>query len=166
MAATPEEVQAAQKYLATKGIKLRPHRFAAAHKELGYKDFDDTLNFLRMVARGASDQEEELKERVEATVPTYTREDLLDYLEALREHAVRARSRLPELFQGGSDIRKVTPRVEEAAAAGVTLSARQLTEFAHALRRAAAACEFCYDVAYGFEIWTVNEIAKLKSAID
>ena len=70
MAATPEEVQAAQKYLATKGLKISPHRFAAAHKELGNKSFDDTLNFLRTVARGASDQEEELKERVESAVST------------------------------------------------------------------------------------------------
>jgi hypothetical protein len=70
VAATPEEVQAAAKYLTTKGLKISPHRFANSHKELGSKSFDDTLDFLRTVARGASDQEEELKERVDTAVKT------------------------------------------------------------------------------------------------
>lgn len=70
MAVTPEEVQAAQKYLNTKGLKISPYTFASAHKELGNKEFDDTLSFLRTVARGASDQEEELKERVDAAIAT------------------------------------------------------------------------------------------------
>jgi hypothetical protein len=69
-AVTPAEVSAAQKYLTTKGLTISPHRFAASHKELRSKDFDDTLNFLRTVARGATDQEEELKERVDQAVKT------------------------------------------------------------------------------------------------
>ena len=70
MAATPAEVSAAQKYLATKGLKLKPAQFATSHKELGNKSFDDTLNQLKSIARGASDQEQQMKERVDVAVRT------------------------------------------------------------------------------------------------
>lgn len=70
MAATPAEVQAAQKYLVTKGLKLSPHKFANSHKELGSKSFDETLAQLKSIARGPSDQEQALKERVDTAVKT------------------------------------------------------------------------------------------------
>ena len=70
MAATPTEVDAARSFLATKGLKLNPHKFANSHKELGNKSFDETLNQLKSIARGASDQEQELKERVDLAVGT------------------------------------------------------------------------------------------------
>jgi hypothetical protein len=70
MAATPAEVEAARQYLTTNGLKLSPHKFANSHKELGHKSFDETLATLRSLARGASDQEQELKERVDQAVRT------------------------------------------------------------------------------------------------
>jgi hypothetical protein len=73
MAATPSEVEAARQYLVTKGLKLSPHKFAASHKELGNKSFDETLEQLKSIARGPSDQEQELKERVDTAVRTETK---------------------------------------------------------------------------------------------
>lgn len=70
MAATPAEVEAARQYLTTKGLKLSPHKFANAHKEQGSKSFDETLRTLESIARGGSDQEQELKERVDTAVRT------------------------------------------------------------------------------------------------
>jgi hypothetical protein len=95
-----------------------------------------------------------------------TRQDMVDYLQALRDHAASARSRLPELFKGDTDIRDVAKQVEDMAAKSERLTVEQIKTFAYALRRAADAYEYCFDIAYGFEVWTKNEIKRLMAEQD
>jgi len=64
-APTPDEVRTAQQYLATKPLKISPHRLAASSKELG-KSFDETLSFLRSLTEGQTNQDEQMKRRINA----------------------------------------------------------------------------------------------------
>jgi hypothetical protein len=89
------------------------------------------------------------------------RQDMIEYLQTLRDHAANARRRLPELFKGDTNIGELAKQAEKIAAKGEVLTADQMKTFAHALRRAADAYAYCFDMAYGFEIWTKNEIERL-----
>jgi len=68
-APTPEEVRNAQVYLNTKGLKLSPHRLAAAAKENG-KGLDETLTLIRSLAEGETNQPDQMKRRVENATRT------------------------------------------------------------------------------------------------
>lgn len=64
-APTPAEVKAAQDYLRTSPVKVPAHKLAASSKELG-KSFDDTLSFIRSLAEGQTNQDEQVKRRINA----------------------------------------------------------------------------------------------------
>jgi hypothetical protein len=67
----PIAVRDAQRYINTNGLKLRPQHLAAASAETG-KSFDETLRLIRSLAEGATNQDQQMKERmmgISGTVP-------------------------------------------------------------------------------------------------
>lgn len=111
----------------------------------------------------AAKKEIESLRAAEAEKPIQTRQDLIDYLEALSTQASNARRRLPNVFNGGIDIRDVAKTVSASAAAGTGLALKETEAFSEALRQTAEACAHCYDIAFGFELWTKNAIKKIRS---
>lgn len=69
-APTPEEVRNAQAYLTTKGLtKISAHRLAAASKETN-RSLDDTIELIRSMAEGETNQSAQMKRRVENATRT------------------------------------------------------------------------------------------------
>jgi hypothetical protein len=112
----------------------------------------------------AAKKEIESLRAAETEKPIATRQDLIDYLAALSEAASEARRRLPNVFNGGSDIREVATTVAGLAAARTSFTAEQTATFSEALRQAAEACAYCYDIAFGFEHWTKIQIEKIRAS--